>query len=71
MLDSSEWSFKMNRKTRNTALIVARFSSMFLVFAASLAVLPYRAMAQDELPYTKKPEDPPLLQPEVLVSTLP
>lgn len=33
---------------------------MFLVFAASLAVLPHRAKAQEELPYTsKKPEEPP------------
>ncbi len=49
----------MNRKTRNTALLLARLSSLFLVFAASLAVSPHRAMAQDELPYTKKSEDPP------------
>ena len=34
-------------------------SSLFLVFAASLAVSPYRAVAQDELPYTKKPEESP------------
>jgi len=40
--------------------MVARLSSMFLVFAANLAVLPHPAKAQDELPYTsKKTEDPP------------
>jgi len=56
----------MNRKTRNTALMLARLSSLFLVFASSLAVLPHRAVAQDELPYTKKPEESP--QPTALVT---
>jgi hypothetical protein len=49
----------MKLHTRNTSLVLAKLFSVIFILAASIVVSPHRAMAQDELPYTKKPEDPP------------